>query len=389
MRKRLTFANITAFLALFVALSGASYAAASLPAASVGAKQLKTNAVTSRKIAGDAVTHSKIAAQAVTGAQVAPGSLTGADINLTTLGKVPSAAVADSAGVARVKTDTATGTAVADSDVTATATCDPGLTVVGGGAEPGQRGQPTGKRLLPVRHQRLDCRCLRVAVGRRCVYRLRDLRACRINVVTDQRRARRGWRARHPRSGTQRRPTTRRRRARLAGLKPRVRAYPNRGEKRWPTARGLVQHRCSTPPAYPLSALQGGDRATEQSLRAWPWRRSCCPTAAASGGADRVDSWLLASERGSARSIGGVPASPGGAAARGGRGSARPTRPFAIAAISIVSRDARPLDATVSIALGPAAAAFMGTRRNRKGIVGLVVTEAIFGIRRRALNRLA
>lgn len=83
------------------------------------------------------MTHSKIAAQAVTGAQVAPGSLTGADINLTTLGKVPSAAVADSAGVARVKTDTATGTAVADSDVTATATCDPGLTVVGGGAKLG------------------------------------------------------------------------------------------------------------------------------------------------------------------------------------------------------------------------------------------------------------
>lgn len=135
MRKRLTFANITSFLALFVALSGASYAAASLPAASVGANQLKTNAVTSRKIAANAVTHSKIAAHAVTGAQVAPGLLTGADMNLTTLGKVPSAAVADSAGVARVKTDTATGTAVADSDVAATATCDPGLTVVGGGAK--------------------------------------------------------------------------------------------------------------------------------------------------------------------------------------------------------------------------------------------------------------
>jgi hypothetical protein len=135
MRKRLTFANVTAFLALFVALSGASYAAASLPADSVGANQLKANAVTSRKIAANAVTRSKIAAKAVTGAQVAPGSLTGADINLTTLGKVPSAAVADSAGVARVKTDTAAGMAVAGSGVTATATCDPGLTVVGGGAQ--------------------------------------------------------------------------------------------------------------------------------------------------------------------------------------------------------------------------------------------------------------
>ena len=67
--------------------------------------------------------------------QIAPGSLTGSAINLATLGKVPAAAVADSAGVARVKTVTAAGTAVADSGVTATATCDPGLTVVGGGAK--------------------------------------------------------------------------------------------------------------------------------------------------------------------------------------------------------------------------------------------------------------
>jgi hypothetical protein len=137
MRKRLTFANLISFLALFVALSAGAYAATSLPANSVGALQLKTNAVTAHKIAADAVTHGKIAAHAVTGAQVAPGSLTGANINLATLGKVPSAAVADSASVARIKTVTATGTAVAGSGVTATATCDPGLTVVGGGAKLG------------------------------------------------------------------------------------------------------------------------------------------------------------------------------------------------------------------------------------------------------------
>ena len=125
MRKRLTFANITSFLALFVALSASSYAATMLPANSVGTQQLKANAVT----------HSKIAARAITGAQVVAGSLTGADINLATLGTVPSAAVAASATVARVKTVTATGTAVPGTDVTTTATCDPGLTVVGGGAK--------------------------------------------------------------------------------------------------------------------------------------------------------------------------------------------------------------------------------------------------------------
>jgi hypothetical protein len=137
MRKRLTFANVVSFVALFVALSAGAYASTTLPANSVGSLQLRSDAVTAHKIAANAVTHSKIAARAVTGAQVAPGSLTGANINLATLGKVPSAAVADSAGLARVKTVTATGTAVPGSGVTATATCDPGLTVVGGGAKLG------------------------------------------------------------------------------------------------------------------------------------------------------------------------------------------------------------------------------------------------------------
>ena len=134
MRKRLNFANVTSFLALFVALSAGSYAAIILPANSVGSKQLRANAVTPSKIAANAVTSGKIAANAVKGSQVAPGSLTGADINLATLGKVPSAAVADSAGVARVKTVTAAGTAAPNSIAAATATCDPGLTVAGGGA---------------------------------------------------------------------------------------------------------------------------------------------------------------------------------------------------------------------------------------------------------------
>ncbi len=49
-RGRLTFANLTAMLALFVALGGSSYAALALPKASVGAKQLKKNSVSSPKV---------------------------------------------------------------------------------------------------------------------------------------------------------------------------------------------------------------------------------------------------------------------------------------------------------------------------------------------------
>jgi hypothetical protein len=48
--RRLTFANVVACLALFIALGGASYAALKLPKNSVGTKQLKKNAVTAAKV---------------------------------------------------------------------------------------------------------------------------------------------------------------------------------------------------------------------------------------------------------------------------------------------------------------------------------------------------
>jgi hypothetical protein len=49
-REKLTFANVLACLALFVALGGASYAAMRLPKNSVGSKQLKAGAVTPIKL---------------------------------------------------------------------------------------------------------------------------------------------------------------------------------------------------------------------------------------------------------------------------------------------------------------------------------------------------
>ena len=44
---RLSYANVIATLALFLALGGSSYAALNLPKASVGGTQLKKNSVTS------------------------------------------------------------------------------------------------------------------------------------------------------------------------------------------------------------------------------------------------------------------------------------------------------------------------------------------------------
>ena len=89
--------NTIALLALFIALGGTTYAATALPKNSVGTKQLKKNAVTAVKIKSGSVTNTKIGANAITGAKVKDDSLTGADILESSLGKVPSAAAADSA----------------------------------------------------------------------------------------------------------------------------------------------------------------------------------------------------------------------------------------------------------------------------------------------------
>jgi hypothetical protein len=50
LRLRCSYANVTATLALFVSLGGASYAAVSLPSDSVGSRQLRAGAVTRRAL---------------------------------------------------------------------------------------------------------------------------------------------------------------------------------------------------------------------------------------------------------------------------------------------------------------------------------------------------
>src|SRR4051794_26999805 len=57
---RLSYANATASLALFVALGGNGYAAATLPRDSVGAAQLRNNAVGTKELRRGAVRSSDI-----------------------------------------------------------------------------------------------------------------------------------------------------------------------------------------------------------------------------------------------------------------------------------------------------------------------------------------
>jgi len=97
-RKRFTYANVMASIAVFLCLGGATAIAANqLSKNSVGTKQLKKNAVTAAKIKKNAVTTAKIKNSAITGAKVKDGSLSGADINAGTLATVPNAASANSA----------------------------------------------------------------------------------------------------------------------------------------------------------------------------------------------------------------------------------------------------------------------------------------------------
>ncbi|MEH3052423.1 MAG: hypothetical protein PGN13_00250 [Patulibacter minatonensis] len=58
---RLTYANVMATGAMFVALGGTSYAVAKLPKGSVGAEQLRTGAVTENKVANGAISAAKLA----------------------------------------------------------------------------------------------------------------------------------------------------------------------------------------------------------------------------------------------------------------------------------------------------------------------------------------
>ena len=113
LRKRLTYANVMSSIAVFLVLGGgAALAANQLGKNSVGSRQLKKNAVTSAKIKKNAVTTAKIRNRAVTGAK----------INVGTLGTVPSAARAETAGNANTVGGSSVNKVFAKVPVSASAT---------------------------------------------------------------------------------------------------------------------------------------------------------------------------------------------------------------------------------------------------------------------------
>jgi uncharacterized protein YjbI with pentapeptide repeats len=80
MNRRLSYANVTATVAVVLALGGTATAAVTLPRNSVGSKQIKNGRVTSRDIKNATLTGKDVKPGSLTGAHVADGSLGGADI---------------------------------------------------------------------------------------------------------------------------------------------------------------------------------------------------------------------------------------------------------------------------------------------------------------------
>lgn len=73
--RHLTFANAISCIALFVALSGAAYAATALGKKSVKTQNLANGSVTTLKLRGGSVTNLKLRNGAVTGNKIAPGTI--------------------------------------------------------------------------------------------------------------------------------------------------------------------------------------------------------------------------------------------------------------------------------------------------------------------------
>lgn len=80
-RVRLSYANVTATLALFIALGGTAAAAVTLDRDSVGSPQIRKDAVRAPEIADDAVRSPEIASGAVRSSEIRDGAIKATDIS--------------------------------------------------------------------------------------------------------------------------------------------------------------------------------------------------------------------------------------------------------------------------------------------------------------------
>jgi len=121
-RKTLSFSNVIAFIALFVALGGSVYAAGKL-----SGSQIKPNSLPGNRVKAKTLTAKQVKPETLTGAQVKAGSLTATQINQATLTGVTASKIAS------VQYASAT-VPLNGGGVTGIANCPAGTNVIGGGA---------------------------------------------------------------------------------------------------------------------------------------------------------------------------------------------------------------------------------------------------------------
>lgn len=123
-RRLLSFSNVIACLALFVALGGTVYAAGK-----ISGKQIKRNSLPGNRIKPKTIQPNRIKPKSLTGRQIRANSLTGAQVNEKTLVGVSAAALAD------VQYQATTVQLLTDGrPTTVTSNCPPGAYAIGGGA---------------------------------------------------------------------------------------------------------------------------------------------------------------------------------------------------------------------------------------------------------------
>jgi hypothetical protein len=97
--RHISFSNVIAVIALFIALGGAAYAGSK-----INGKNIVNKSIGGGKLKNETITANKIKKGTITSAQIAPGSIDSTQININTLTTVPSAQTANTATTATTAT---------------------------------------------------------------------------------------------------------------------------------------------------------------------------------------------------------------------------------------------------------------------------------------------
>jgi hypothetical protein len=151
LRSQMTYANVMATIAVFIALGGSSYAALH-----VGSTQIVDNSIRSKDIRDNGLRGRDVRTGTIRSSDVRDDSLTGGDVLESSLGTVPSASNVDANGVnstaiqdgavrapelGPITEVSAISTPVADMGFRGAAvSCPAGTRVISGGAAPGRNG---------------------------------------------------------------------------------------------------------------------------------------------------------------------------------------------------------------------------------------------------------